>query len=135
VGGEREKCDGEDGDERGEGGEVMEGGDADVDDLRADGAKDAELEDEEGEGGQGEGDDVELNEAQEWGGHDGVSADDPGDAEGEIEEEAGGIEPGAAHGPEGEGDGEGAEGEQAVDAPPGARGVVRDGAEREKQDE
>src|SRR5436189_194842 len=82
------------------------------------GAEDVKLQDERGEAGEGEDDDVELDEAEERAGHGGVAAEDPAEADGEVDEERGGVEPETLHGPEGEGDGEGAESEEAIDAPP-----------------
>src|SRR5947207_10950067 len=98
----------------------MEGGRAHVNNLGAQWAEDEEFEDERGQAGECEDDDVELNEAKKRAGHGGMSAEGPADGEGEIDEECAGIKPQAVHGPEGQGNGQGAECEQAVDAPPGA---------------
>src|SRR6266568_6756528 len=112
---------------------MVVGGDADVNDLRAEGAEDVQLEDEEGRAGEGEGEDIELDEAEERAGDGGVAAENPAEGESDVDEEGSRVEPEAAHGPEGEGDGDGAEGEEAIDGPIGAGGVVEEGAQREEE--
>src|SRR5438046_2095551 len=108
---------------------MVEGGGADVDNLLAQGAEDIELEDERGEAGEGEDDDVELDEAQEWAGHGGRAAEGAADGDGEIDEQCGRVEPETLHRPERKCDREGAECQQAVDAPPGAGGIADQCAE------
>src|ERR1043165_5071912 len=92
-------------------------------DLAAAGTEHGEFEDEERYGGRAEDDGVDLNQRKMREGDE--RAEEIGDSQCAVNEQAGRVEPDAAHGCECESDAEKADGEEAGDRPPGALRVDR----------